>query len=414
MSNCKLTAEGKKYLEKGLPERRLIELLNKDISIKDIDMPDLGIALQWAKKKGLVEIRDNKLHRVKKIESWDEENALRAVSSSDDIDEKMLNILVQRRLVEIIRDDIATRAERLVGTDVRYLTEDLIKTGKWKDVNLSSYNVEVHGKKIYAGRNHPYLAFLDWVRYRLVGLGFEEMSGPLIETEFWNMDALYMSQYHAARDIHDVYFIKSPRYAKSLDKKLLNAVKHAHEKGIDSSRGWEYQYDLKRAHRLILRSHCTVLSAKTLASKPNIPGRYFSISRCFRYDKIDSSHLPDFFQVEGIVLDKGLNLGHLIGILKSFAREFAGTEKIKIKPGYFPFTEPSMELHAKHPELGWIELGGAGIFRPEMSVTLGINVPVIAWGLGVDRIGMLNMGISDIRELFTHDLNNLRSAKVSY
>lgn len=143
-----------------------------------------------------------------------------------------------------------------------------------------------------------------------------------------------------------------------------------------------------------------------------IPAKYFAIARCFRFDVIDATHLPDFHQVEGIVVEEGLNLRHLFGLLQMFAKEFADTEEIKLVPGYFPFTEPSVELQAKHPELGWIELGGAGIFRPELTKALGVNVPVIAWGLGLDRIGMLKLGIKDIRHMFSHDLDVLRKSKV--
>jgi phenylalanyl-tRNA synthetase alpha chain len=95
-----------------------------------------------------------------------------------------------------------------------------------------------------------------------------------------------------------------------------------------------------------------------------------------------------------------------------FAKEFADTDEIKLVPAYFPFTEPSVELFAKHPELGWIELGGAGIFRPELTKPLGVRVPVIAWGMGIDRIAMFKLGIKDIRELFSHDLKVLRETKV--
>lgn len=229
------------------------------------------------------------------------------------------------------------------------------------------------------------------------------------------MDALYMPQFHAARDIHDAYFLKEPKYAKALDKNILNAVKKTHEKGTSESRGWEYQYDVQRAHRLVLRTHDTAISPKTLSSQNlKIPGKYFQISRCFRYDIVDATHLPDFYQLGGFVIDKELNIRHLIGLLKLFAREFANTDKVKIMPSYFPFTEPSVQLMAKHPNFGWLELAGAGIFRHEMTDPLGIKHPVIAWGAGLDRIFMLSSGINDIRDLFSHDINFLRKSEVVY
>lgn len=412
-----LTKEGKNYLENGFPEINLMHLLGKgSFSIEDARkrVPDFSIALQWAKKNGWIEIKDCVLYK-KKVDVVDKlSDYLKSLDNGDDVPENIVALFLQRKLIEKERENILKRAEKLVGSEVAFLTEDIIKTGAWKKIRFREYNVTVPGNRIYPGKKHPYGSYLSWVKRKLVALGFEEMEGPLVETEFWNMDALYMPQHHSARDIHDAYFIKEPSHAENIDKRILKAVKDSHEKGVSGSRGWEYKYDVKRAHRHILRTHGTVLSAKTLVSKPKIPGRYFSVMRCFRYDVVDATHLPDFFQVEGIVLENGINICNLIGILKLFAREFANTENIKIVPSYFPFTEPSLELQAKHPELGWLELGGAGIFRKEVTLPLGVDVPVLAWGLGIDRIAMLNLGISDIRDLFSTNLEYLRNSRVVY
>ncbi|MBI5060865.1 MAG: phenylalanine--tRNA ligase subunit alpha [Candidatus Aenigmarchaeota archaeon] len=411
-----LTEEGKKYLRFGLPEINLAKMLEKGpLHISEAQKMDgFGIAFSWAKKKEWVRVDGSRIILLEMPKHVEEQEALAAIDKGEDVPANILKILIQRKLVAEVRDDARRRAERLAGKELAGLTPDLIKTGLWKNVALKEYNVSVIGEKKYPGKKQHYLAFLDYVRSKLVSLGFAEMTGPLVETEFWNMDALYMPQHHAARDIHDAYFIKEPKYATALDKKLLEKVKKSHEKGVAGSRGWEYQYDIQKAHRLILRTQGTVLSAKTLAGDLKVPGKYFSIMRCFRYDVIDATHLPDFYQVEGIIVDKGLNFRHLAGVLRMFAREFANTHKIKLVPGYFPFTEPSVELHVKHDALGWIELGGAGIFRPEMTLPLGVDVPVLAWGLGIDRIGMCNMGINDIRDLFTHDLKKLRETRVVY
>ena len=241
-----------------------------------------------------------------------------------------------------------------------------------------------------------------------MALGFKEMEGSIIVPEFWNMDALYMPQFHPARAIHDAYYVDLPS-DDALETEYIDAVAQVHETGKGAnSRGWQYHFDKNITRRMVLRSQGTALSAWTLAHEPDIPGRYFGIAKCFRYDKIDATHLPDFYQVEGIVLDENNNFGTLLSLLKLFAKEFAGTEKIKLVPAYFPFTEPSVELHAEIPEVGWVELGGAGIFRPEVTKPFGVDVPVLAWGLGLDRIGMLAFGIKDIRHLLSRDLEELR------
>ncbi|MBS3054106.1 MAG: hypothetical protein J4431_01055 [Candidatus Aenigmarchaeota archaeon] len=371
----KLTDEGKKYLEQGLPEKRLADALAKGpISMAEAQkMEDFSVAMQWAKRNGWIEIRDGRLRLAMKPGKLELQDALASVAKTGEAGAFNLQMLLSRNLAEEEREDLVKKARQYLGREIANIPPELIKTGLWREAKLKKYNVAVAGKKIYPGKKHHYAAFLDHVKQKLAFLGFEEMRGPIVETEFWNMDALFMPQH-----------------------------------------GWEYQYDVQRAHRHILRTQGTVLSAKTLASRPRIPGKYFSVARCFRHDVIDATHLADFFQVEGIILDEGLNLRHLIGMLRMFGKEFANAEQIKVTPSYFPFTEPSASLYAKHPDMGWIELGGAGMFRQEMLEPLGINVPVVAWGLGIDRIGMFNMGIKDIRDLFSTDLNYLRSMEVTY
>ena len=296
--------------------------------------------------------------------------------------------------------------------EVSQLTPDMLKDGSWRNVSFRKYSISLRPPRLAVGRRHPYREFLDSVKHKLVSMGFQEMRGELVETEFWDMDALYMPQFHPARAIHDVYFVKNPTHAKSISDPFLSQVADAHEDGgATGSKGWQYAYDRERARRLILRSQGTAVSARTLADKPDIPGKYFSIARCFRYDQVDATHATDFFQVEGIVLGHEINFRTLLGLLNLFASEMAQAKEIRFLPAYFPFTEPSVELHVRHPHLGWMELGGAGLFRPEVTIPLGVNVPVIAWGLGLDRMAMVALGIHDIRDLFTSDLEAVRNMR---
>jgi phenylalanyl-tRNA synthetase alpha chain len=258
------------------------------------------------------------------------------------------------------------------------------------------------------GRHNPYSEFLEGVKDKLVSLGFEEFDGSLVETEFWNCDALFMPQFHSARDIHDVYHVDNPKKAKEIQQPYLDQVAEAHKNGWKTgSRGWGYNFDKEFTKRLILRSQGTALSAKTLP-KAKIPGKYFGIARCFRYDKVDATHLSDFYQTEGIVIGEDVNFKTLLGLLKMFAEEVAGATEVMYVPGYFPFTEPSIEIHIKHPVLGWFELGGSGILRPEVTEPLGVHVPVIAWGLGIDRMALMSLGLNDLRELFTSNIESVR------
>jgi len=207
--------------------------------------------------------------------------------------------------------------------------------------------------------------------------------------------------------------VKDAGKDQEIDPDVVERVARMHEDGSGiASRGWGYAFDRERTRRLVLRSQTTALSARTLASGPRIPGKYFGMARCFRYDTVDATHGCDFTQVEGIVLGDELDFKTLLGILKLFAIEVAKADQVVFAPGYFPFTEPSVEAHVKHPDLGWIEMGGAGIFRPEVTAPFGVDVPVLAWGLGLDRMAMVALGIKDIRDLFSRDLDRIRGQRI--
>jgi phenylalanyl-tRNA synthetase alpha chain len=307
-----------------------------------------------------------------------------------------------------ITDEGRTALESSLRTaTIGSLTPGILSDGSWREARFRKYKVDIPPSRIHMGRMHPYRQFLDIVRKKFTAMGFTEMRGSLAENEFWNNDALFMPQFHPARDIHDAYFLEGA--VSPPPDEFIDAVAEVHENGGETGgRGWEYCFDRKRALQTVLRSQGTALSVRCLASNPAVPGKYFGIARCFRYDQVDSTHLPDFFQIEGIVLSEETNLKNLLGLLKLFAEEIAGAAEYKFLPAYFPFTEPSVEMHVKHPRLGWIELGGAGLFREEVCAPLGVDVPVIAWGLGLDRMAMLALGLDDIRDLFSGDLSVLR------
>ncbi|MCZ6801218.1 MAG: phenylalanine--tRNA ligase subunit alpha [Nitrospirae bacterium] len=299
--------------------------------------------------------------------------------------------------------------------EISQLTPEMLKDGSWKNQRFRKYTINLRPPRLALGRRHPYREFLDLVKRKLASMGFQEMRGPLVETEFWNMDALFMPQFHPAREIHDVYFVKTPSHSETIPEPFLSRVAEAHEHGGSTgSSGWGYTYDKERARRLILRSQGTAVSARTLAAQPAVPGKYFSIARCFRYDQVDATHATDFIQVEGIVLGEDIHFRTLLGLLTLFAKEMAQAQESRFLPAYFPFTEPSVELHVRHPRLGWMELGGAGLLRPEVTHPLGVTVPVIAWGLGLDRMAMVALGIHDIRDLFTSDLEKVRNMRAQY
>lgn len=413
MTDYRLTKEGEEYLKNGLPEKKMVELLDKTpLRIADAreKIKNFDIALQWVKKKNLVKIEKGVLTLVKRVE-FPEQDALEKISQGKNVDENILKILIERKLVERIRHDVEKLKKEISGKEIVQLTPQLLKTGLWKKAKgFAQYDTEIPATKRFPGKKQPYRQIIDEFREKLIGLGFVEVRGPLVEMEFWNFDALFIPQDHPARSgLHDTFNVKTTERGKILDKNLWSRVEATHKNGwITGSNGWG-QWETSLARRLVLRSQNTALSARTLSKlkRESIPFKMFAIDRVFRHDVIDAKHLIDFDQCEGIVVGEGLNFKHLLGYLKELAATI-GIEKIKFKPTYFPFTEPSVEGHVYHPDLGWIEALPAGILRPEVTLPLGIEVPVLAWGIGIGRLAMIKLGINDIRELYSDNIAWLR------
>jgi phenylalanyl-tRNA synthetase alpha chain len=435
MTLIDLTEEGMRIVEAGLPENELLKFLLRTENVALTTIAELtglpkqavNAAIGQLRKEGIIAIEKGQVSLAKTVERINEklESALQTIARdpSTETPEKILSLLLRRKLVETkerqktIVEITPLGLEALpkinIVQTVSKLTPDQIRTGEWRSLQLKSYKIAAQPKHIPIGRKHPYLLFLQEVKEKLLGLGFSEMRGPIVETEFWNFDALYAAQDHPAREPTDIYSIKDPTQGKlPKDKKLVEAVKTVHETGEPvGSRGWRYKWSPKKASLLLLRPQGTSVSARTLYNL-DIPSKYFSIARCYRPDSVDVTHLSEFNQLEGIVCDPSITFRDLLGILKTFAVEVADATEVKFRPDYYPFTSPSVELSALHPELGYIEFGGAGIFRPEVTAPFGIKDPVIAWGIGTDRLYMVKRGINDIRELFTQKLEWLRTVPV--
>jgi phenylalanyl-tRNA synthetase alpha chain len=459
-----LTGLGREWKEKGTPEERLLELVRQQPSPQGLRLPEIartlgldtkevGSAFGTLSKLGVLGMDENKhvtlvseplkdtpkgtvyfsLVRGLLTKATVAKEGLLPWTDLSEAEQTLMKGLAKKRgaaasaFREIDRERVffgfttdmqeSTNRDALArvledagitGDEIGTLTSEMLLQGTWKGKPFRSYNMQVPPARLLVGRTNPYAQFLEEVKDKLVSLGFEEFDGPLVETEFWNSDALFMPQFHAARDIHDVYHLAEPTHAAAIPEPWLSRVAAAHENGgTTGSRGWNYAFDRDFTRRLILRSQGTVLSAKTLP-QAQVPGKYFGIVRCFRYDRVDATHLSDFYQTEGIVLGEAVNLKTLLGFLEMFALEVAGAKEVKYVPGYFPFTEPSVEVHIKHPVLGWFELGGSGIFRSEVTASLGVQVPVAAWGLGIDRMALMALGLKDLRDLFSYDLEQVR------
>ncbi|MBS3107605.1 phenylalanine--tRNA ligase subunit alpha [Candidatus Woesearchaeota archaeon] len=436
-----LDENGKNYLAEGLPERRLLSQVKKNTKVADIDITkdELSAALGILRKKAAITIEkkseglflsitpagEKSLQKESLEESFLKKLPIELKDLKDE-DKFALESLKQRK--RIIKTDIRKirtifltsvgkeiilKDLKKVSSSIDRLDPAMLQTSSWKNKSFRKFDVSINVPKIIAGRRQPYLEFLNDIKRKLVGLGFKEMTGPLIESEFYNFDVLFQPQNHPARTWTDTYHLKYPTHGILPDKKIVNAVKSAHENGGSTgSTGWHYNWNPEIAKQLMPRAHGTALSGRQMAKGIKIPAKYFGIARCYRPDVLDATHLIEFNQMEGFVADDTINFKTLLGMLKQFAIEIAGATEVRFYPDYYPFTEPSVQISAKHPKLGWIELGGAGIFRPELTEALGIKVPVMAWGLGIDRLAMFKLGINDIRYLFSSDLKWLREVKL--
>ncbi len=440
----KLTDEGQKYSNEGLPEKQLIEAVSggdNELSHLKGDIPAINIALVWVRSNGWANIKGGKVEptpegvKAAKHETVDEKILKRLAQGM--VHEGKLGvelaaripILIKRGLVEVKEETerfvelTSFGIEVLPFVDVialkpviTQITPEMLQAGSWRDAVVQHYDVSLPVPSLTPGKRHFISQIIDYIRRFWVELGFKEMKGNYLELSFWNFDALYQPQDHPARDLADTFYMKTPYKGRLPEGKLVEQVKATHENGwTTGSTGWQYKWNPDYASRCCLRTHTTSLSVLQLAKlKPeDLPGKFFSVGRVFRNEAIDWNHLAEFYQTDGIVVGEDVTFRDMQGYLKAYL-EGLGLKKFRFRPGYFPYTEMSMEAEVWIEEHGgWMELFGAGMFRPEVVKPLiGIDVPVLAWGPGFDRLVMQSYHVNTIKELYGNDIGLLRKAKL--
>ncbi len=443
--HIELDENGKSYLKKGLPEKRFLAALDdRVLSLEEIrksanlEGEELNVALGLLRGKAAIEFRDKKValtsqgKSLAKKETLEEQflnklsNQHIAINELEDEERFAYDALKRRKgIVQAVQvKDISAELTELGAKvaksggkfkdAVDTLTPEIIKSGKWKAAAFRRYDLKINVPAISGGRRHFAREAADYVKRIWIEMGFREMKGSIIQTSFWNFDALFTAQDHPVRELQDTFYIKDPAKGKLPDAKLVAKVKEAHETGTKGSTGWQYKWSPENAKLNVMRTHTTCLSAKTIAAlkKEDLPAKFFSVGKNFRNEALDWHHLFEFIQVEGIVVDEKANLRNLVAYLREFLKKM-GYLDVRIRPGYFPYTEPSCEVDVLHPiKKQWIELGGAGIFRPEMIEPLfGKEVAVLAWGLGLERTMMEYYALTDIRDIYKNDLKQLREVK---
>ena len=399
-STLSLGKNGIDSFEKGLPERRLLNLLtNGPRKLSDLQK-ELGFifgpAMGLSRKNNWIETSSDEII-LKIIPSiLPGEKTLQQIGSGnlskDQIDKIDLTELLKRP--DFIIENIMT-SKKISLTD----------SAKSMDVSNTSgaIDVEANVPELFVARRHPLKDTIDEIREIFVTLGFSEIFGNMTQSSFWNFDALFTPQDHPARELQDTFFLDGVSAKKIGTVEQIRKVSDSHKKN------WRYQWDINEARKMVLRTHTTCVTIKHLAEKKPDEARIFSLGRVFRNEKVSYKHLVEFNQIEGIVIGKDANLRNLMGIQREFYKRI-GITKIKFWPTFFPYTEPSLQTMVYNEKLGkWIELFGMGIFRPEVTKPLGITKPVLAWGGGIERIAMLKYGLTDVREFYNNDLGWLRS-----
>jgi len=269
-----------------------------------------------------------------------------------------------------IDSQVAKKAKELKNTELKGNLES-----EWLDVS-------VPGKKVERGHLHPLTLIQNKVNEIFTSLGFEIVEGPEVETEWYNFDALNIPKDHPARDMWDTFWLKEPENEK---------LKMKNEK-------------------LLLRTHTSPVQIRYM-EKNQPPFRIIAPGRVFRHEASDASHDIQFYQLEGLMVDKEISVANFKAVIGEFFKALFGeSAKIRLRPSYFPFVEPGFEVDMYGPK-GWLEMMGAGMVHPNVFKAAGYNPSDwtgFAFGIGLDRIAMMKYKIDDIRLFYGGDLRFLR------
>jgi phenylalanyl-tRNA synthetase alpha chain len=425
-----LDAAGTTAAQSGLPERRLVLAIKESkttmadiLATGALKGEEVNAAVSSARRNQWIQFAEgNRMSVTENAEAQSAEEAVLARLQSGSVDssalseqeKKGIDLLKKRPNYITVKEQKVTRvsiteAGRALLPAIenervqeRRLTSELITSGKWKDVELSALDVEAPAPAVYPGRSHPLVDIIEEVKEIFVGLGFSEIDGPMVQSGFWNFDALFTPQDHPAREMQDTFYISGEREAIPASKDQIAKVSNVHKSGWG---GWKQE----EAERMVLRTHTTPVTLQHLAKEKPEAARFFSVGRVFRNEKVSYKHLVEFHQVEGVATAPKASLRDLMGLQKEFYARM-GIKKVKFWPTFFPYTEPSLQSMVYNDRLEkWVELFGMGIFRPEVTRPLGIKNPVLAWGGGLERIAMLRFGLDDVRDLYTNSVSWLRS-----
>jgi len=435
-----LTAEGKRYAGDGLPESRLLQRIGKsEVKTASLSSSDDKIGLQWLMRKRLAHVDNGALKITSAGEAalkkeFPEERLLRAIEAGGDHNKlaseyiEELDTLKRRGLLDIENVNEFEKAEITQSgkeaarhsekskDEIGSIDREMIAKVSWKGKKFAEYDVSARVEREFAAKRHVLKQTIDRIKDVYMSMGFKEISGPTIDSAFWVFDSLFVPQDHPARDKQDTFFLENPKDLEIDEKSYAKRIKEEHE------RSWKYEWDIDKARQSVLRTHTTSVSARFVQeavakivaeeSEEVLPLKAFSLGRLFRNENIDYRHLADFYQHDGVIIGKDLTMANLFDtLIKIYAR--LGI-KIKFKPSYFPFVEPAAEFYGYSDVTDeWVELGGSGIMRSEVTGISRSKISVLAWGAGVERVLLMSKdnGIRSIAELYNNGIGFARNMR---
>ena len=335
-------------------------------------------------KEQLKSIRENAVNILNEIESSDKLEAFRVQylgkkGELTSVLSQMGKLSAEERPVI---GQIANEVRSFIENEIKIKKEEIAKIEMEKRLAAEAIDVTLPGNNVVLGKKHPLSIVLDEVKDAFISMGFTIVSGPEVEYDYYNFEALNIPKDHPARDTQDTFYF-SPE--------------------------------------ILLRTQTSSVQIRAMEQmKP--PIRVLSPGRVYRIDEVDATHSPIFHQIEGLVVDKGITMAHLKGSLELISKKLFGEDiKTRIRPDYFPFTEPSAEISISCFKCGgkgckfckgegWIEIGGAGMVNPKVLETLGIDsneYSGFAFGMGLERLVLRRYNIDDIRLLLENDIRFL-------
>ncbi|OEF99339.1 phenylalanine--tRNA ligase subunit alpha [Vulcanibacillus modesticaldus] len=340
----------------------------------------------------------DKLHQLKDTALTEIEQA----NSKQELNQVKVKYLGKKGpITEILRGmgSLSKEERPLIGKLANEIREEIAKLINEKEETIAqkaleerlkqeTIDVTLPGKKVLKGNRHPLTRVIEEIEDIFIGMGFEIAEGPEVESDYYNFEALNLPKEHPARDMQDSFYI---------------------------------------TEEVLMRTHTSPVQIRTMKSKNGIgPVKIICPGKVYRRDDDDATHSHQFTQIEGLVVDEHITMSDLKGVLLNFAKKMYGEKaKIRLRPSFFPFTEPSAEVDVSCmmcggegcrvcKNTGWIEILGAGMVHPRVLEMSGFDperYTGFAFGMGVERIAMLKYGIEDIRHFYTNDLRFLEQFK---